>query len=181
MRVNRVQRATGSTKRPWRDPKCMKCRKEILKGEPYQWAQGFRGPKMIICGSCVFSRADLTNSKLSTVYEAFDSAYDELAEADESTDLQSILDSLVGSVQEVADEYRSAADEYFSGGGPNAEKADEVESCVDELDSIDVPELVSFEQHCIDAEEEQSERQWRDWIQEQIDTFRGDIENADSL
>jgi len=189
MKIHRVNKATGSTKRPWRDPKCLKCRNVIAKGEPYQWLQGFHGPKKVICGTCVFSRSDMTNSKLASVYDAFDAAYRELDEADEGTDLDSIVNELAGTVREVGDEYRSAADEYFSGGGPNAEKADEVEQVVDELENIDVPDLTEFtewyEAEATDDAAELTEEEWRakwaEWIQEQISTFRGDIESADSL
>jgi hypothetical protein len=188
MRLNYVKTAQGSTKNPWRDPKCMKCSNVIHKGDPYQWIQGFRGPKKIICGTCVFTRSDMTNSKLAQVYDAFDDAYKQLDDADEGTDLQSILDEVTQAVREVEDEYRSAADEYFNGGGPSAESADECDSCASELESIDVPELHDFDKweenelgDDSELDDDEKHTAWSEWIQEQIGEFRSNIENADSL
>ena len=182
MRVNRVDRATGSKKNPWKDTACMKCGRTIAKGDPYQWAKGFHGPKKVICGSCHFTRADLTNSKLSQVYEAFDAAYTELDSADAGTDLQEVLDSITEAVREVESEYREAA-EAFNDGGPNAEKADECDSCASELESVDVPELHSYEDWLENEHpgEVDLEEDYNEWVTEQIEEFRSNIESADSL
>jgi len=188
MRINYVAKATGSKKNPWTDVRCMKCSNAIHKGDPYQWIKGRYGPKLVICALCHFSRSDQTTSKLAQVYDAFDAAYKELDEADESTDLQSILDDVTQAVREVEDEYRSAADEYFNGGGPSAESADECDSCASELESIDVPELYDFDKWVenelgddSELDDDEKHTAWAEWIQEQIGDFRSNIETADSL
>jgi hypothetical protein len=147
MRVNHVAKATGSKKRPWpsEGKRCMKCSKPIMKGEPYKWAKGRYSWMRIACGNCQFSRSDLTDSIKGAIYDAFDEAFKELEEADETTDFSSIADTIAEAVREVEEQYRSTAEEYFSGGGPNAEYADECDSVASELESIQAPDIDDFE------------------------------------
>ena len=147
MRVNYVKKATGSKKRPWpaEGKRCSKCGTMIKKGEPYKWAKGRYSYMRIACGNCQFSRSDLTDSIKGAIYDAFDEAYKELEEADETTDFSSIADTIAEVVREVEEQYRSTAEEYFSGGGPNAEYADECDSVASDLENISPPEIDDFE------------------------------------
>lgn len=147
MRVNYVKKATGSKKRPWPEEgkTCMKCRKPILKGEPYKWAKGRYSSKRIACGNCSFSRSDLTDSIKAGIYSAFEDAATELENADESTDFESIRDQIAEAIREVEQQYRDTSEEYFSGGGPQAEMADECDSAASEVESIDLPDIEEFE------------------------------------
>lgn len=102
-------------------------------------------------------RSELTQSLMSGVYAAIEDAETMLPEAINIDDLRSIQEQVADAGREVVDQYREAA-ENFGGAGENAERADELEGWVEEVECIDFdePEQEEFDEG--EHEEEAKER-----------------------
>ena len=159
MRINRVKHALK------KGLVCGKCNKTIVHshddkktkkrvlGDPYIWIKHRYGGKRIRCTAqgCGFTSADMTTSeKLGRVYDARDSARDAVSEWDgeDIEDLKTSLSELADAIREVADEYNESADnieQAFPSGCPKSEecreRADELSSWIDEIESADFEEL----------------------------------------
>jgi len=141
-RVNQVKKAQKSP------GKCLKCDRQIKKGDPYIFWKFRYGGKRIRCGQCPRPRqSELTSSdKLSRCYAAGESIGDAIAtfrDGGDLEDLKDVLDGSAGEIREVADEYRDSASNVESGMNGNRmpicdeleEKADNLESKADEIES----------------------------------------------
>lgn len=130
-----MPRVTEKTKnRAGKDYTCGRCGKKIEPGERYlSWSFRYGG-KHFRCMEHRPRPSELTQSKMSSVYGAVESAEDELHNT-EFSELPSLVEQVQEVAQEVADEYREAA-EPFGGEGENAERADELEGWADELSSF---------------------------------------------
>lgn len=170
---------------------CDKCRREIAKGEQYRhFKVGFRyGRKQVRCmrAECSPRQSEMTNSKMSGVYAAIESAEDTLASlraGDPEDDTSSITEAVHGAaegIEEVADEYREANDASPTGyvfGEDLNERADELSDAASQLESFDCSEDEADFGSC-DLEEhldlEDREEGGSDEIVE-----RGDVEQCES-
>jgi hypothetical protein len=110
---------------------CGRCGKVIQPGERYlSWSFRYGGT-YYRCIEHPPKPSDLTQSKMSGVYAAIESAEVDLPKT-EMDELDDLIHGVGETAQEVADEYREAA-EPFGGEGENAERADELEGFADEL------------------------------------------------
>lgn len=139
MSVARIT-TVGRSRKPY---VCGSCRETIPVGSSYRWfAVGFRGRPQIRCmkTTCTPRTSQLESSQLSEAYAARENAQDQLAtmtEVSDLSDLQNVLDEFKDAIESVKDIYREA-DENFGGGGmtENAERADNLEAVMDEIDSV---------------------------------------------
>lgn len=159
MRINTVKHARkpqkcgrcGTEIKPSRD-EVQDGKKVRVLGDSYRWIQfnSFKGGggRHVRCASydCRFRQSDLTNSKMSGVYAAQETAEEAIDawDGETSDDLQAILSECAEAAREVAEEYRESAanmESAFPGGSPTIdecnEKADEIDSWADELESVD--------------------------------------------
>lgn len=122
------------------------CREEagrsIIAGQQY-YTWSFRyGGTHYQHKACGYPRpSQLTQSKVGAIYAAQEAAEDELAALtweDAGKDPQEILEPVIESAREVAQEYRDAAESMGSAGEEMESKADNIESWVDELESVSV-------------------------------------------
>lgn len=187
MRINRVKHALK------KGLKCGNCGKDILPsrndkktkkrvlGDAYMWIKPRYGGKRIRCTSCPFRDSDLTTSeKLGRVYDARDSARDSISQWDgvELEDLRSALNDCVEAAREVSDEYNESADnieQAFPNGTPTSEecreKADEISSWCDEMESVDLEEYEGEE-----GEEESEAR--NEWAEAQREAALGVVDGC---
>lgn len=132
---------------------CEKCHRPIEKGEQYRWfTVGYRSRyKHVRCmrSECSPRQSEMTPSKMAGVYAAIEGAedaLDALAAGDPEDDASSIREAVTGAaegIEEVADEYREAADASPTGlvfGEDLNEKADEISDAASELESFDPSE-----------------------------------------
>jgi hypothetical protein len=130
----RVKQQVKSTR--GKSVSCGRCGKAIAPGDKYyRWAFRYGG-KQYRCSEHPPKQSELTQSKMSQVYDAVEDAHQSLASAETVEDVRTIVEEVAGAVSEVVDEYREAA-EQFGGGGPNAERADELEGWQSDLESFD--------------------------------------------
>jgi len=124
---------------------CSKCGTPINPGDSYRyWEPGFRSNyKVVRCSKseCTPRPSERESSKMATPMAALEDAQANLdgyrgSPEDDTSTLQGELDSVRDSLQETADEYREA-DEQFGGGGntESGEKADMLEEAANELES----------------------------------------------
>lgn len=125
---------------------CGKCSEAIKPGDTYKtWSFRYGGTYYRCSGlACRPRPSDLTQSKLSEVYAAVESAEDEIPGLNYIEEIKSSVDQVAETTQEIAQEYEEAA-EPFGGEGENAERAQELESWADELHGFDVDEEGSIE------------------------------------
>jgi hypothetical protein len=141
----RQQRATGKARRT-----CGRagCGKDIQKGEQY-FTWSFRSVgRQVRCLDHPPLRSELTSGRMSEVYAAIETAEQELTGNTETVeDVKNAVLAVAEPAREVIDAWREAA-ENFGGGGPNAERADELEGWVDELENFepDEPEVEELEE-----------------------------------
>ncbi len=161
--------------------RCGKCGQPIAKGEGYRWYKvGFRSPfKNIRCDrhTCDPRPSELESSKLAGVYEAIESAEDNINgttpdSPDWDSSVEAIRESLstaADDIRAVADEYREAAEAMGGAGYDMEEKADEVEEAASQLDdwSPDDDEPQPCDQHDeYDSTCEECESNVADWWSE---------------
>lgn len=122
---------------------CEICKDAIPVGHGYRYFQvGFRSSyKHIRCmkASCSPRPSQLTNSKVSAILAAQESAHDELTAASvavsEVDDIKAIMESVVEAINEVKDEYQEGLDNWPSGNASLEEKVETLDSAADTLDS----------------------------------------------
>lgn len=136
MRVRRFKKSNrGKTHN------CTKCRKPIVAGQEfYFWSFRYGGDrfKHVACGAP--RPSELTQSLMGDVYASVESVEDILATESWTTDdVTSAVEELVGVVDTTVEAYREAAT-AFNDQGPNAERADELESYRSQLDDLDLSE-----------------------------------------
>jgi len=188
MRINRVKHALkkglkcgncGKDILPSRDDK--KTKKRIL-GDAYLWIKPRYGGKRIRCTACPFRDSDLTTSeKLGRVYDARDTARDAISQWDgeDLQDLRAAIEDCVNEVREVADEYNESADnieQSFPNGNPTSEdcreKADELSSWCDEMESVELEEREEEE----GDEEGDNDEKRSEWAEAQRDAALGAVD-----
>jgi hypothetical protein len=122
------------------DRSCGRCGKKIEPGDEYlSWSFRYGGTHFR-CLDHPPRQSELTQSKLSEVYSAQETAEDEIDAivVDEDGAVEGVKDAVqtvIDQIQETASEYMEAA-EHFGGEGENAERADELESWSGELESF---------------------------------------------
>jgi hypothetical protein len=141
-RVHTVKKARAAA----RTRTCTSCREPIEIGQSfYTWAikSTYGGSKYFRHVACGYPKPwELTHSKLGEVYRAQAQAEDDIDDlVCESPDdvedaLQAILSNLAEAINEVASEYRDAAEAMGGAGYENEERADVLESSAMELDSF---------------------------------------------
>lgn len=149
--------------RPLPNEKCSKCGDEIKVGDPYRyWEPFFRSSyRTIRCmkATCTPRMSELESSKIASAYAARESVEDtlgtSLGDAEDAQFFNDLAQEVVDALDEIIDEYREA-DETFGGSGSSqsAERADELESAKDNLESTDFeepPERDELEA-CLDPE-----------------------------
>lgn len=119
---------------------CGRCGATIKPGDLYfQWSFRYGGTHYR-CAQHRPRQSELTQSKMATVYEAIESATDQLDKGATTVDeVRELVQGVAETVQEVAEEYREAA-EPFGGAGENADRADELEGWASELEDFDPDE-----------------------------------------
>src|SRR2546422_8430971 len=90
---------------------CEICGVELPAGSPYRWfSVGFRSKykhKRCMKEECTPTRAARESSKMSSIYDAIDTAG--LSSCKTMEDIESVLQEVAGVVREIAEEYRTAA------------------------------------------------------------------------
>lgn len=117
--------------------KCRKCGTEINPGDGYRyWMPFFRSnTKYVVCMSqdCTPPYSELESGKAATIYaaqESFEASIDSLGEKDE---IESAVAEVAEAVEEVREEYQTAADAWEHGNEQLQEKADHYEAQHDEI------------------------------------------------
>lgn len=158
-----TRRVTVSDReRPLPNYTCGKCGVEIKVGDPYiYWEPYFRSSmKAIRCtkSTCYPRPSELDSSKMSTVLAAIEDANSvDTSTFTEASDFTGVLEDVVSALNEVAQEYRDA-DDNFGGGGntQSGERADELEDQASDLENTsfdDAPEREDVEA-CAEANDE---------------------------
>lgn len=164
--------------------KCSKCQDPINVGDAYlYWQPMFRSNyKVVRCRkyACQPKQSELETSNVSTIYAAIESAEDTINNitttdtSDFEREVQDAFDEITSAFEEVKDEYQSVADEYFGGYGPNAERAEQLESDMDTVPqfslTIDAPE--PCEEHSDEGKDEPVEG--CEACAENVETFLSD-------
>jgi len=184
---------------------CSKCRREIAKGERYRWFKlGFRSRyKTIICSTCPVKPSETMTSKMRGVVEAGETANDALdaLEGFEIGDIESILQSAASDIEQVADEYREAAEASPTGmifGEDYNDRADEIADAASTLESWQPDEDEPDYEACTNEEHEtdpaEAEALPRDpnecdecsdirqsWWDDQVEAARSALDEATSI
>lgn len=142
--------------------RCQRCQREIAKGEVYRWwFVGFRSRyKRVRCMTCPAPRtSELESSRLSEAYAAVETAEDALdaveAPGDEG-DLESILQDAASEIQSLADDYRSADEQFGGGGGTDSgQRADDLEQAAQDLEGWDAEEFDNDGHWCSEHSDEE--------------------------
>lgn len=167
---------------------CEICKDVIPAGRGYRYFQvGFRNSyKHIRCmkPTCSPRPSQLTNSKVSAILAAQESAHDELTSISGSVgttdDVKSVVDSVAQAIEEVKDEYQESLDAWENGNASLEEKVETLEAAHDELDNW-APDLDDSPPACdehagepeesCDACESAADLWWSDVIQEARDAI----------
>lgn len=126
---------------------CDKCRKAIEPGQQYySWSFRFGGTQRQHQDCGVPRASQLTQSKMSGVYSAIETAEDGLAGASSTEDFTSLLSDCASEVDSVKEEYQDALDnmpeslQSSSVGEEIQEKIEALETFSDELSNTDFEE-----------------------------------------
>lgn len=137
MRVNIVQKA--SVRVAAKNFHCGQCGKLIEPGMSYKWAKGRYTARKIRCAEHNFRRSDLTDAIWGEAQSAVEAVEDAIAAAKGPGDWESVNDAfeaLKESAEEVRSQYEQAA-EPFQGQGENAERAEQMQDWISELEGVD--------------------------------------------
>lgn len=123
---------------------CATCRKEIVPGDSYRYADLKTGPTSGFtrywCSGCTPRASQLTsNDRLSRLYAANESVSDVLAGAWEFASLAEALSSAADEAREVGEEYEESAsnmEEYFQGSSQVDEIREKGEACTEWADAL---------------------------------------------
>lgn len=177
--------------------RCSKCGDAIPAGAGYlYWEPGFRSSyKVRRCTktSCYPRPSERESSLMQEVMAAQEAAEDVAEQFEQSgedeTDLQTALDDVQAAIENVASQYRDAA-EAFNGQGPNAEKADELEyiSLDASFEPFDEEDVDQCDVHAdsdelgpqadCDACQENVEEKKSEWRTEQAQALRDALEEV---
>jgi hypothetical protein len=158
-RVNYVKKARKAQGR------CNKCGTEIKKGDAYKFIKPRYGAKKKACDKCRFRQSDTVSSdKLSRVYAAQENAEDAIGEWDGSEgsadDVKGALEEAASEIREVSEEYQASADSIrdtfteSETADECEEKANNLESWADEMESFEPDESFDEESAKSEAVEE---------------------------
>lgn len=148
---------------------CRKCRKPIVKGQPYKWFANLIGRtsiRKVFCADCRINRSDITTSdKLASAYSAQETLEEQIGNAHDVLDLEAALNDAANSAREVADEYRESISnmpdslQCGSVADDMEEKASALETWADELESAacEVSEMQDDVEEAKDEDAEKSE------------------------
>ena len=131
------------TKKSQKERTCTKCRKTIPVGSSYTYfTVGFRGRATQYrhdTPECASRPSERESSKLAGAMSAVEAAEDELRALDPETvtedDVQSIFADAATGIEEVAQEYRDAAESAPGLGETNNERGDILDASANELSS----------------------------------------------
>lgn len=126
---------------------CSKCGKEISKGDEYYRLSGFRVPTKIRCCSCGYTRADLTTSEyLKWLYDLQDNFTDIFEESEELAN--DIASELEDKRDELQDSYDNIPESLQQGAVAEIiqERIDSLDSAIDDLYSLDYPDMNDFDE-----------------------------------
>lgn len=127
---------------------CCGCGETIAVGSPYKYVAFRYGGKRIKCGKCNFRQSELTQSKMSGVYAAQESAEEAIEGWDPGDgnveDLKSALEQAADEIRSVADEYAEAGEAMGGAGEEMTDKGLELESFADDVASA-ADDLEDFE------------------------------------
>jgi hypothetical protein len=141
----RVTREDRSKPKPNR--KCDKCGVEIKVGDPYKHVTPKSGPygghKRARCAACpTWKPSELSSSKMAGIYAAQEDL--DVSSATSADELTEAANDFAQAVRDVASEYQESADNIEDGFGHStyiseelADKASELESWADEIESLD--------------------------------------------
>jgi hypothetical protein len=181
---------------------CSKCRRNIEKGERYRWFKpGFRSRyKVIICTTCPVKPSETMTSKMRGVVEAGETANEALdaLEGFEISDIESILTDASDTFEQVADEYREAAEASPTGmifGEDYNDRADEIADAASTLEQWSAdeeePDFETCENEDHDRDDDPIARDpdtcddcaeiRQTWWDEQIDSARSALDEATSI
>lgn len=123
---------------------CGKCGAEIGAGDGYRWIKFRHGGRRVRClkPECRFRNSDLTQSKMSEVYAAQESAEDSIGDCASIEDLKALAEETADEIERVAEEYQESCDnirDQFTDSTTAdecEEKADGLQDWADNLRSV---------------------------------------------
>jgi hypothetical protein len=163
--------------RSGKEIKCGRCGAPIEPGQKYHYWEPRYGPKQVRCQLHYPKRSETTTSKMSEVYAAIEMAEEEMTAYDgrESDYYEEVVQAVEEMANQVADEYRDAA-EHFGGTGENAERADELEDFSSNLTSFSAPEFASWwKENAPDDLEEDALTAWREYCQNEVNDALSEV------
>ena len=121
--------------------RCDACSNPIIGGQTYyEWSFRYGGTHRQHESHGRPKASQLTQSKLSGVYSAVESAESAINDADNVDDIRAALEECASEVESVKDEYQESLDNMISQDGSVAqdvqEKIDALESFIDELNNV---------------------------------------------
>lgn len=130
---------------------CSKCGKEIKSGEEYIRISGFHAWTQIRCTKCGYTRSDLTTSDyLKWLYDLQDNTSEMFEESEElANDIASELES---KRDELQDSYDNIPESLQQGAVAEIiqERIDNLDSAIDDLYSLDYPDMSDFDEDSTD-------------------------------
>lgn len=122
---------------------CDRCPEKIKPGDKYfEWSFRYGGTHRQHISHGKPKQSQLTQSKMSGVYSAVETAEDAIGTADEASDIAQALEECASGVDSVKDEYQDGLDSLPDGlrdaggpGGQTQERIDNLGSFVDALQS----------------------------------------------
>lgn len=174
--------------------KCATCGRVIEAGESYySWAFRYGG-KHCGCSSHFPKPSQLTQSKMGTALAALEDAQDNLDgwgdRPDEKLplslenmpseeDLKPILDDAASQLNDVASEYREAAEAMGGAGAENEERADTLETAASELENADFESFEDWKESNMDEGEEVTPDRIAEWVEAQRELAQDALNNAE--
>ena len=162
--------------------RCDKCSEPIIVGQEfYSWAFRYGGKHYQHTSHGAPTPSQLTQSKLSAVYAAAESAESAIASAESVDDLTAALSDCISEVETVRDEYQESIDampENLQQGGPAQEmqeKIDALEEFISELESAR-DNLEEFEEE--EPEDDEAHAKWEEDQDEHLEGQRSEAETA---
>jgi len=138
---------------------CDKCREPIEPQQRYYTSSFRYGGTRTRHETCGYPRpSELTQSRLSEVYAAMETLQDNADTWETEEDAQQAAQDAADVVREVVEAYTEAA-EHFGGQGENQERAEQLESFADDLESWQPPYLADYTE---EGEEEPDLHAWRE-------------------
>ncbi len=157
------------------------CGRKIEPKETYFTWKPYRSMRQFRCADHYPKRSEVATGLISEVYAAEESALEQIRSAEGVDDIRTAVEEVAQAATDVAEQYREAA-EPFGGGGEMAERADELEGWVSELeyfdpDDVDVEEIAEdepLEDH--EGDKEAQEEAIRARVEEKMQEARDEAE-----